>query len=110
MSALTCHKCGASRAMADNFCRQRGFRFTVNLPATRRPSLPVVRPQSIPPSFVGSMAVLALGTGIEWLARRFARDAARAAGRALVERSDSRTEPADAIEELLYIRKVHIRR
>lgn len=108
MSAPTCHRCGASRAIADNFCPQCGFRFTVNLPAVRRPTLPAVRPQSIPPSFVGSMAVLALGTGIEWLARRFARDAARAAGRALIERTD-RPE-ADSVEEMLYIRKVQIRR
>jgi len=59
------------------------------------------------------VAVLALGTGLEWLARRLAGNAARAAGRALIspDRKDATRQEAGAstIEELLYIRKVNIR-
>lgn len=116
MNPLHCGRCGALRDTQDNFCRSCGHQLTVNLPVVQRPSLPVlpVRPQAIPPQLVGSMAVLALGTGLEWLARRFASNAARSAGRALV--SQDRSEAArpnssdTSIEELLYIRKIQIRR
>jgi hypothetical protein len=61
--------------------------------------------------------VLAVGTGLEWLARRMAGSAARAAGRALVgaDRTPS-TKPAPrpdgdvTVDEVLYVRKVQLRR
>jgi hypothetical protein len=88
----------------------------VNLPAVRETRLPVRSP-ALPPSLVGSVAVLAVGTGLEWLARRMASSAARAAGRALIgaERSPtttkSRSEPESVtVDEVLYIRKVQLRR
>ena len=71
---------------------------------------------------VGSIAVLALGTGLEWLARRLAANAARAAERALISResrpaevrprSDAATvKPGDVtVDELVYVRKVQLRR
>jgi hypothetical protein len=69
---------------------------------------------------VGSVAVLAVGTGIEWLARRMAGSAARAAGRALIGGQDSAvvaTTPKPAprpddvtVDEFLYVRKVQLRR
>lgn len=112
----SCSRCDAARDLADNFCRRCGRQFTVNLPAVRPPLLPV-RARTIPPSLVGSVAVLALGTGLEWLARRVAGSAARAAGRALVERSPGsavaqRESPTDAltVDEVLYVRKVQLRR
>jgi hypothetical protein len=100
--------------MDDNFCRHCGHQFTVNLPTVRPQTLPV-RARSIPPSLVGSVAVLAVGTGLEWLARRLAKSTARAAGKALVARADgthaSRRAPDDVtINEVLYVRKVQLRR
>jgi hypothetical protein len=66
------------------------------------------------------MAVLAVGTGLEWLARRMAGTAAKAAGRALIGSSDRsqapatrRATPSDeavTVDEVLYIRKVQLRR
>jgi hypothetical protein len=114
---LTCGRCGGARDTQDNFCRACGHQFTVNLPAVRESRLPVRQNRAIPTSLVGSVAVLAVGTGIEWLARRMAGSAARAAGRALVsaERplqparraSDSQTV---TIDEVVYVRKVEVRR
>ncbi|HWO74059.1 MAG TPA: hypothetical protein VNN21_10940, partial [Dehalococcoidia bacterium] len=82
MNGVRCGRCGAVRETGDNFCRNCGRQFTVNLPALRGSNLPTIR-KAIPPSLVGSVAVLAVGTGLEWLARRLASSAARAAGRAL---------------------------
>jgi hypothetical protein len=128
MASLICGRCGSPRDTADNFCRRCGHQLTVDLTAR---NLPVVRPnrmparvQSIPRSLVGSVAVLAVGTGVEWLARRFAgtaaRGAARAAGRALVgqERLPARntasrnaTPPNQvSVDEFIYVRKVELRR
>jgi hypothetical protein len=111
----TCNRCGAERALDDNFCRRCGRQFTVNLPAVRETKLPV-RAQTVPPSLVGSVAVLAVGTGLEWLARRFGGSAARAAGRALVNQarpsagSTTRAPQPDAVDEFVFIRKVRFRR
>jgi hypothetical protein len=85
------------------------------------PALPA-RAVTLPPSMVGSIAVLALGTGIEWLARRLASNAARAAERALTSRDsqpmEARTQRSAApernadvkVDEMIYVRKVWIRR
>ena len=65
--------------------------------------------------------MLAIGTGIEWLARRLAgsaaRGAARAAGRALTKREQSPVKaatqddsPAVVVKEVLYVRQVNLRR
>lgn len=116
MAPLKCSNCGMAREASDNFCRNCGHQITVNLPAVTERNLPApVR--AIPPSLVGSVAVLAVGTGVEWLARRMASNAVRAVGRAIVNR-----EPASrprkkgsaqddvTIEEILYVRQVQIRR
>lgn len=116
MQNLTCARCGASRDTQDNFCRGCGHQFTVNLPAVRESRLPVRSTRAIPPSLVGSVAVLAVGTGIEWLARRMAGPAARAAGRALVgadsplRSSRRRNEAEVTVDEVVYVRKVQLRR
>jgi hypothetical protein len=114
---LTCARCGAARDTQDNFCRSCGHQFTVNLPAVREDRLPARTGRAIPPSLVGSVAVLAVGTGIEWLARRMAGTAARAAGRALVGGDrplppvQRRPEAASVtIDEVVYVRKVEVRR
>jgi hypothetical protein len=115
VEAIDCGRCGAKRDTNDNFCRRCGHQFTVNLPSVRSQNLPAVR-RSLPPSLVGSVAVLAVGTGIEWLARRMAGSAARAAGRALIGQ-DRSVVPAAAprrddvtVDEVLYVRKVQLRR
>jgi hypothetical protein len=96
------------------------------LPARRASSLPARSP-AIPRSLVGSVAVLALGTGLEWFARRFggsaarvaARTAGRAATRALVgsQRAPIRnaapgttTTGSVRVDEFIYVRKVELRR
>jgi hypothetical protein len=114
---LTCGRCNASRETTDNFCRRCGHQFTVNLPATGEDPLPMAVSKALPPSVIGSVAVLALGTGLEWLARRMAGSAARAAGRALVpsERTPApapRHDPGSGvtIDEVVYVRKVQVRR
>ena len=65
------------------------------------------------------MAVLAVGTGLEWAARRLVPSAAKAAGRAVIgqDRAAARqnkkaTHLSDdvSIDEVLYIRKVQVRR
>jgi hypothetical protein len=116
MDAVRCGRCGAPRDLSDNFCRQCGRQLTVNLPAVQGSRLPAVR-RALPPSLVGSVAVLAVGTGLEWLARRMAGSAARAAGRALIgqDRSVVPAKPAPrpddvTVDEFLYIRKVQLRR
>ena len=117
MEKLSCGRCGAIRDTQDNFCRACGHQLTVNLSAVRESRLPVRPSRAIPPSLVGSVAVLAVGTGIEWLARRMAGSAARAAGRALVgaERAPPPvTRPSASqsvtIDEVVYVRKVEVRR
>ena len=79
--------------------------------------LPVRSQASIPPSLIGSVAVLAIGTGLEWLARRVANNAARAAGRALLTRGGSskgktaQLQRGDVIvSEIFYTREVQLRR
>jgi hypothetical protein len=117
VEVLTCGRCGAKRDTADNFCRQCGHQLTVNLPAVRAETLPAV-PRAIPPSLIGSVAVLAVGTGLEWLARRIAGSTARAAGRALISREQAtgdkprQTATSDdvTVDEFLYVRKVQLRR
>jgi hypothetical protein len=119
MNSGFCGKCGAGRGETDNFCRRCGSALAVDLPVLRSTRLPAVRRRSLPPSLVGSVAVLALGTGIEWVARRLAVQAAQAAGRALLRGSSpaaaspNRSIKGDgdvAIDEVLYIREVRLRR
>jgi hypothetical protein len=104
------------RDVGDNFCRACGHQFTVNLPAVRSANLPALKRGGLPPSLVGSVAVLAVGTGLEWLARRMVGQAARAAGRALIG-ADNPEPPKPAprtdnvtVDEFLYVRKVQLRR
>jgi hypothetical protein len=79
--------------------------------------LPARRQAPIPPSLIGSVAVLAVGTSLEWLARRVANNAARAAGRALLARGGStkgktaQLQRGDVIvSEIFYAREVQLRR
>jgi hypothetical protein len=75
---------------------------------------------ALAPSRVGSVAVLAAGTALEWLARRLAggaaRGASRAAGRALTRRESPavpaapKDDPAVTVREFLYVREVDLRR
>jgi hypothetical protein len=78
---------------------------------------------AVPASLVGSVAVLALGTSLEWIARKFggaaAKGAAKGAARAIVSQALSpakQTSPPpaplepDAVDELVYIRRTRIRR
>jgi hypothetical protein len=118
VDSLRCGRCDAVRDTQDNFCRACGHQFTVNLPVVRESRLPArATRSSLPPSLVGSVAVLAVGTGIEWLARRMANSAARAAGRALVGAAKPQppaVRPTAArgvvIDEVVYVRKVEVRR
>jgi hypothetical protein len=116
VDGLKCGRCNASRETTDNFCRRCGHQLTVNLPAVREEAMPVPVTKGLPPSLIGSVAVLAVGTGLEWLARRMAGNAARAAGRALV--SSERPQPPVprqarapdvTIDEVVYVRKVQVR-
>jgi hypothetical protein len=119
MSDLRCGRCEFLRDTNDNFCRRCGHQFTVNLPAVRSVGLPQVqRSRAIPPALVGSVAVLALGTGAEWLARRLAGSATRAVARKMLGSNTSQV-PAKAqppaprdvtVDEMLYVRKVSLRR
>jgi hypothetical protein len=119
VDSLRCGRCNAIRETTDNFCRRCGHQLTVNLPAVRDETMPVPATKGLPPSLIGSVAVLAVGTGLEWLARRMAGNAARAAGRALVpsERASPATPrnaqaeaPEVTIDEVVYVRKVQVRR
>jgi hypothetical protein len=118
VDSVQCGQCGATRDVGDNFCRVCGHQFTVNLPAVSESRLPAVKRSAIPPSLVGSVAVLAVGTSLEWLARRMMGSVVRSAGRALVGGSN-RPEPTPparrreddvTVDEVLYIRKVQLRR
>ena len=92
----------------------------MRLPAVTHPTAVARRSRALPRSLVGSVAVLALGTGLEWAARRVMGSAAKAAGRALVSRGDGSSVPRETqslpsptettIEELIYLRKVAVRR
>jgi len=121
VNALACARCTAPRDNGDNFCRRCGHQFTVNLPVVQNLGLPERREQrGLPPTLVGSVAVLALGTGAEWLARRLAGTAVRSAARAVLGRQSNLpaatsksalTTPRDVtVDEVLYIRKVQLRR
>ncbi len=118
VDVVNCGHCGVRRDVGDNFCRACGHQFTVNLPAVRESRLPALGRGGLPPSLVGSVAVLAVGTSLEWLARRMVGSAARAAGRALIgaDRSEpSKPRPVPrpddvTVDEVLYIRKVQLRR
>lgn len=110
-----CNRCGTERDSTDRFCRQCGAAFGVQLPAVaRHMPLPIVRRQFLPAPLVGSMAVLAFGAGVEWLARRAAGGAARAAGRALIGLASGerpqRTASEATVDEVLYVRRVQVRR
>ncbi len=125
MNDLRCPGCDAVRDSDDNFCRRCGRQITVNLPALATPRLPAEPAPALPPALVGSVAALAIGTGLEWLARRVAsnaaRGAARAAGRAIVRRDSApraqtpvqatvTDDSAVVIRETLYVRQVNLRR
>lgn len=116
VDTVKCGHCGVRRDVGDNFCRACGHQFTINLPAVKNSGLPAVKQGGLPPSLIGSVAVLAVGTSLEWLARRMVGSAARAAGRALVgAEAKVATKPAPqkddvTIDEVLYIRKVQLRR
>jgi hypothetical protein len=120
VAPLTCDRCGTICENGDNFCRRCGQRMPSSLPVVRTPNLPI-RTNALPQPLVRSVAVLAVGTGLEWLARRFAGTAARAAGRALIgldrpassqtSLSKAQQLPSEAvIDEVLYVRKVQLRR
>src|SRR5690606_18771903 len=117
------NRCGASRDTADNFCRVCGHQFTVNLPSVPPSRLPVQSSgPGLPASLVGSLALLAVGTGLESLPRRRAGTAARRAGRAAgpaLPTPEERPQPparrtnetsSVTIDEVIYVRKVEVRR
>ncbi len=117
METLTCTRCNSTRETSDNFCRKCGHQLTITVPSVRATTASVaVKPVSIPPSVVGGVAVLALTTGVEWVMRRMAGNAARAAGRALVTRNSTplptkASAPSEvSVDEIVYIRKVQLRR
>ena len=121
MTDLRCSRCEYPRETSDNFCRRCGHQFTVNLPAVRSVGLAKVeRSSAIPPTLVGSVAVLALGTGAEWLARRLAGSATRAVAKAVLgggrnlPTTPSKAQPSAprdvTVDEILYVRKVSLRR
>jgi hypothetical protein len=117
MNLLHCHRCGAECERDDNYCRRCGHQLTITVPAIRTSSLPARGSPALPPSLVGSVALLAVGTGLEWLARRLANNALQAAGRAIVARGDPPRKAVAAqpqsdvtVNEFLYVRKVQLRR
>lgn len=114
MSVGYCDRCGATRDSTDNFCRRCGHSLNTRLPAVTRPAA-VTRRQFLPAPLVGSLALLALGTGAEWLARRLAVSAARSASSALLslaQRPRQRRLPQQTavVDEILYVRKIEVRR
>ena len=92
----------------------------MNLPVVSNVNLPQRQEQrGLPPSLVGSVALLALGTGAEWLARRLASTAVRSATKAVLGRTlapsnnkkSALASPRDVtVDEVVYIRKVQLRR
>jgi hypothetical protein len=115
VTPLHCTRCGLAREIDDNFCRRCGHQFTANLPVVQTSNFLPARTRAIPPSLVGSVAVLAVGTGLEWLARKLAKTAAISAGRALIGQAEApvarRKAPDDVtVDEMLYVRKVQLRR
>ncbi len=117
VNANRCDRCNLPHETGDNFCRRCGRSLSAGLPAIR-PVANVTTPSrssALAPSLVSSVAVLALGTGLEWVARRLMGTAARKAGRALVSGGESRPVPReqttdDTIDELVYVRKIQLRR
>jgi hypothetical protein len=94
----------------------------VTLPAVRETRLPA-ETRAIPPALVGSVAALAAGTALEWLARRLASNAAKgvakAAGRALTRSATGQQVRAPVaqddggavvVREFFYLRRVDLRR
>jgi hypothetical protein len=114
---LTCPRCNAARDRDDNFCRRCGRQITVNLPAARDATLPAPR-RAVPPSVVNGVALLALGTGLEWLARRMAAGAAGAVTRAVIGPGRAKAAPREAapprddvaVDEFLFVRQVRLKR
>jgi len=125
VDTLRCTRCNKDRDSADNFCRNCGLTLT----PPPQSQLPVVRPAAavttarpaptISRSIVRSVAVLAFGTGLELVTRRLMGSAAKSAGRALTNgvlprpsRNAAKSEAADevTINELVYIRKISLRR
>ena len=113
MTDAFCGRCGNGSDPGDNYCRRCGNPLAVILPVVRRPALPARGQASIRPSFVGSVALLAVGTGLEWLARRVANNAAQA----IVTRGAPGRRLKDAppaadvtVNEFMYVRKVQLRR
>jgi hypothetical protein len=96
VNELRCSSCDFPRDAADNFCRNCGRQITVNLPAVNQSRLPAEPAPALPPALVGSVAALAIGTGLEWLVAGWPatpQGAARAAGRALVSRAAPPAQP-----------------
>ena len=119
MELPNCSRCNAIRDVSDNFCRKCGYQLTPSLPAVRPVTQVLIpaKPVAIPPSVVRGAALLALTTGAEWLLRRMAGNAAKAAGRSLVPSSvlpskQVKTQgPQEvSVDEILYVRKVQLRR
>lgn len=121
MDSAHCTRCGSERDTTDNFCRSCGHQLTIDVLPARRPApaVPAPRPVtvSIPPSVVRGVAVLALGTGVEWMLRRVAGNAVKVAGRSLLPGASASSAkqlqqaPRDlTINEILYVRKVQLRR
>ncbi len=123
VDTFSCDRCNAAYDPNDNFCRRCGQGLASHrLPAVRPPAaVTTAQPGfALPRSLVRSVAVLAVGTGLEWVTRRLMGTAAKAAGRALVSGVDPRTARHDAkavrapqeltVDELIYVRKVSLRR
>jgi hypothetical protein len=122
VNASRCQRCQAEYQAGDNFCRRCGNRLAMS-PAVQPARAVVRRTPGLPPSLVSSVAVLAVGTGLEWLARRLVSTAARSAGRALAGEGDIRPQPTTpppapkqeapltaTIDEIVVVRKVQLRR
>lgn len=121
MDTPNCNRCGTVRDTTDNFCRKCGHQLTIDVPAVRPVTAvqPTANPinVSIPPSVVRGVAVLALSTGVEWMLRRMAGNAAKAAGRSLIPGTGTPAKqlkdggPREVtVDEFLYVRKVQLRR
>ena len=123
MEASHCTRCGSHRDLSDNFCRKCGHPLTVDQVSVHSTAKPVPVQQMptvtvpIPPAVIRGAAMLALGTGVEWMLRRMAGNAARAAGRSLIPGGNN--SPAKqlnagprevTVDEILYVRKVQLRR
>jgi hypothetical protein len=116
VDTFRCDRCSTPHEAGDNFCRRCGRGLSAGLPVVRPAAGLPQRSRALPSSLVGSVAVLALGTGLEWVARRLMGSAARAAGRSLVtggrDQNPTQRQPQGeaTIDELIYVRKVQLRR